>query len=336
MWMPVVLWLGASQCAQAEAPTDEVAGLNTRCQAGHSVDCAALGQKYADGKGVSRDLSKALALFSRGCDLGSEVSCRAAAQAVLAGSVGEAAPVGLAGEPSRVPDADAAQRFRQKARAILWEHCTQGGGQECLLLSRLEEYGELQGAPGESAQLVSRAIGLLDDACQSGAGADCATLGQLLLEGRYIVRDRPRALEVLDRGCAAGSLLACTHASLEYLAGEPESMRDPRRAIPYLERMCELGRGDACVRGGLERERVDSSSASLAQAARLYERACRECSAEGCYRQGLLVEQGGGVRRDSALADELLRKACSMGSADACEHVGASLGAPLKPESRPK
>ncbi|WP_172448506.1 tetratricopeptide repeat protein [Caulobacter mirabilis] len=70
--MLACLGFGASGRADPSDPVPvTLEGLQQSCDGGEAVDCAALGHLYRRGEEVPQDLSRAIAMFRRGCDLSS-------------------------------------------------------------------------------------------------------------------------------------------------------------------------------------------------------------------------------------------------------------------------
>ncbi|MFC2967554.1 tetratricopeptide repeat protein [Acidimangrovimonas pyrenivorans] len=57
------------------ALTTVTASYGKDCAAGDAVGCVNLGAAYADGKGVRRDVAKAVTLLRKSCNAGSALGC---------------------------------------------------------------------------------------------------------------------------------------------------------------------------------------------------------------------------------------------------------------------
>ena len=214
---PFVLVLGClvvSGCSQ-------VSRLHARCTSGQVGACMQLGDMYATGNQVPRDVNRAAEMYQHACDLGAAETCntlgeiyershemeggqlRAEEMFRLACSGNSAAGclnVGLA----------LAARDDKKAAAALFERsCTAGWTAGCHHLAAALEHGE-----GVLLD-VNRAIAIYEDACAERFVDSCLALGHLFISDearRDVVRSTHyygMAIKTYDERCDAGSAADC-------------------------------------------------------------------------------------------------------------------------------
>jgi|GEM_PF-6219985 len=130
------------------------------CELVHSNSCYYLGRHLERGDGVARDLGKAMKRYLQGCDGGSGLACRGAAELVQHGR-------GVKVDPAR------AKTLFKRGRDYCRVHCGQGHVPSCVAL------GEMFAA-GDGGAVNKRAAALfLQRACANKSEAGCAALKRL-------------------------------------------------------------------------------------------------------------------------------------------------------------
>ena len=81
--------------------------------------------------------------------------------------------------------------------------------------------------------------------CEAGNASACATLGDKLLKGEYVLRDRERGAELVRVGCDGGVPDACTRLGVLYQNGTGVK-RDSVQAIALLQKGCETQSMEGC------------------------------------------------------------------------------------------
>ncbi len=189
------------------------------CDGGFPSACAHLGFLYSTGRGMSRDDTRATALFEVACDGGDPAGCY---------------NVGLMYEKQRgVP--------RNDARALLgYVHGCEGGyPQACTNLGFLYDRGiGVIANPERAARLYERACP--GDACTAGDPIGCLNFGIFLRDGRGVARDESRAIELFERSCGENIGAACNNLGILIEASDAE------RALELFRKGCRLGSSGGC------------------------------------------------------------------------------------------
>lgn len=120
----------------------------------------------------------------------------------------------------------------------------------------------------------------LEDACQSGEGVACRSLGSLYDGGWGVGVDKSRAALAYDRGCRGGDRPSCARLAVLQARGEGIA-RDPVRALSTLQRLCAEKVDDACIGWALLLA-ARSSKAELAKARELLQATCDRKNDEAC------------------------------------------------------
>jgi TPR repeat protein len=186
----IAILIGASAChgkaklvddaAQLDGgvdPAEQAAAYDKQCVAGDLESCRQLGTSYLEGKGVSQDLPRAIALFTRACDGANMAACNALAFEYL----------------DRLKNPKAAVDTFQKA-------CNGGFKPACRNLGLVLRDG--RGVPADPV----RASVLLDLACKGGVPFACTNAGDLdaLLAVKLGPSRMKQAMLHYKQGCEAG------------------------------------------------------------------------------------------------------------------------------------
>jgi TPR repeat protein/predicted Ser/Thr protein kinase len=181
--------------------------------------CWPLGRLYKGGTGnLPADPARALALYEQDCDTRFEHApqgCWRAGRAYRPGGWGPVDPV--------------------RERTLLARGCELGSVDAC---SDLAAVHLREGR-------ASDAFSLMTMACRS-AGADCAKLARLYLEGAGTEKSLPRALEILEKACAIGDGESCQELGTLNLEGRHVPV-SPFRALGYLEKGCAGFDAPSCL-----------------------------------------------------------------------------------------
>jgi hypothetical protein len=152
-------------------------------------------------------------------------------------------------------------------------------------------------------------------ACDGGDPAACVTLGIMHREGKGAPKDNPRALALLEKGCAAGQLKGCVQAGEILYNVEP---KDQTRAAQRFKKACDGGEVTGCVDLGWALSAGRGVPKDAAAAAAAFGKACSGSEAIGCVGLGQLYRDGQGVSQDKKRAAELFKKACDASISIAC------------------
>jgi TPR repeat protein len=180
--------------------------------------CTALGLLYMTGNGVVRHPGHAVALFTRGCELGSSSAC---------GNVGT---LYASGEAGAVDDGKA-QTFFKRA-------CKRGEKQSCeAATSKLK--------PGQNAAFDAltdadkAAVRKSIEACRPPTAWRCTRWGERFQNGLGVQASAPAAAAFFQQACLLGEPLACAKMGDVLLTG----FTPPRQeeAVPFFKKGCLEG-----------------------------------------------------------------------------------------------
>lgn len=240
--------------------------LDEACELGDPPACGYAGRLLLDGRGIARDVEKALSLLTKACESDVATACMVAIRwlaeernasqvdegaslrsrldaeySCLTGTADECFGAGVGFFWARPPF----PRDYARAAAEYQHGCDLGSGRACSNLGDAYEYGN--GVPRE----LAHAAVLYGRACHLGTPLGCSNLGHLTENGEGVARDAARARELYRDACAGGpqsppDTYGCLHlqmmASLD--AGTP---RDPKRALEAWQRACDHRDGRACA-----------------------------------------------------------------------------------------
>jgi TPR repeat protein len=239
-----------------------------------------------------------------------------------------------------------------KARTLLTEACDLGTGAACTVLGLMMEAGE--GGPKESGQaLLERGghdsfdLGGCEEAapprsegitmsvtaccrgargCAAGCDAECKAAGAKI---------RAATIEVIERGCDRGEMLACHVAGMQFAYGvyvEPlgsileGGARD--HAVDLESRACQGGVARGCTAAGqalLPAPLDGSPSGDAARALLLLRRACDLGDGHGCFLLARATTAGPNAAPPSpasvAASRQLYERACALGMTAVCRDL---------------
>ncbi|HOC19505.1 MAG TPA: tetratricopeptide repeat protein [Vicinamibacterales bacterium] len=222
--------LGAVSCG-------DVSRLKARCLAGEVASCTELGDHYALGQGVERDLGRAGEAYSRACDGGAFDVCNA-----LGEMYRETGPI---------------EGGAERAEELFVRACEGGSSAGCLNL----------GLAFAEREDFARALALYERSCSAGWAAGCHQLGHSYEIGEGVKADPQRAIAWYGQACDGELVDGCVSAAMLLLTGTlvpadlPGAQRFFARAVALLDEGCQAGNDRQCT----ERDRLKTRIA-IAQA----------------------------------------------------------------------
>lgn len=230
--------LGTLLLALCVAACGEPSRLRARCLAGEVASCTRLGDMYALGYGVERDLARAGEAYARACDGGAFDVCN------------------TVGEMHR--QTGPLEGGAERAEALFQRACDGGSSAGCLNLGL---------AFAERDDFV-RAVTLYERSCNGGWAPGCHQVGHAYETGEGVRADGQKALAWYGQACDGEFVDACVSAATVYMTGTlvpadtAWAQRFLSRAVALLDQGCQAGAGRDC----LERDRLKARIA-ITQAA---------------------------------------------------------------------
>ncbi|HEY3381105.1 MAG TPA: tetratricopeptide repeat protein [Vicinamibacterales bacterium] len=197
--------------------------LKARCMSGDVTVCTQLGDMFATGKGVPRDMGRAAEMYERACGGGAADVCNTLGEiyeksGAIEGGVERSTQMfqrGCDGGSSagclNLGLAFAAREDKVRAAGLYEKSCSGGWAPGCHQLAVSYEQGE------GVAKDVTRAIGFYTQACDGEHVESCLAIGNLYAAGELVPRDMAaairmygKALALHEQSCAAGSQNDCT------------------------------------------------------------------------------------------------------------------------------
>jgi uncharacterized protein len=280
-----------------------------QCALSDAWSCGHVALNLRDGKGVTKDVAAANAVFHRACALGSALACD---------------------EIKMTPPA-----------AMLARHqvsCAHGDGQACARLGSFYFFGA--GVEKNAA----RGVELFEAGCDNGYANACLELGATYAEARGVVRSVRRGAEYVRRACKLGMPYACGRSEVAWMdeldlkPGDPPSKLDvacaggdrvacnelgevfsdiagnAARAAPYFRRACLLGVRSSCAAVAHDPE--------MKRAYAEISKACAMRDYAACQLAGQHEMDGVGTQKNPAHAVALLELACDHGITTSCGDAG--------------
>jgi TPR repeat protein len=210
----------------------EASRLEIRCLTGSVPVCIQLGDMYAAGKGVPRDLGRAARAYGRACEGGAADVCN---------TLGEI-----------VEQTGAVEGGQARAEQLFLRACDGGSSPGCLNL------GHIAAARDDKV----RAFALFEKSCNGGWAAGCHQVAASYEEGEGVGKDIPKAVEFYTQSCDGEYVESCTVLANLYLAGEAvakdidAAIRFNGKALKVYAASCQAGNQADCAEGDKLRNRV--------------------------------------------------------------------------------
>jgi eukaryotic-like serine/threonine-protein kinase len=310
----------------AEEARRSAATLDTLCTGGDAEACAALGRARAfpPSSAIERNPDAAVALLEKACEKGRGCA--------LLGSLKELGWKGIAKDAIHYFD-QACNGPPRTAETIL--DCEIAAARDP---SRAYPFGDaLEACTKYGGDLCAFAFlaknappkdvqAAYQRGCDAGSSLACNNLAALRAEGYAGVEPNPGAArELFDRACAAGEPAACNNAAFVVGGFAASPRHGPRGARVYKIR-CGGALQVGCAGWGERKDIVPPGTpVDVAQAAKGFDTGCVHGLTTACVNLGALAYAGRGMPRDRAKAETLFADNCFRGDASACGEQGAAL-----------
>jgi TPR repeat protein len=219
---------GAACTAQAQAYGLPTELLRRACDLGDGNGCYLLALQLGNTK-------EGAAAYEQACDDGNSLACT---NLGFIYERGEGVPKDLR---------EAARLYKLGCRG---SSCAAPNNLGCVNLGRF--YRDGTGVDVDAR----RALQLFRDVCErkpvdaedaGNIARSCSVAGTVMLYGKDVPRDTPRALALLERGCASNDTFGCYNLAVLYDNGEGVPA-DKTRAAGYYKRACDHDDTEACER----------------------------------------------------------------------------------------
>jgi TPR repeat protein len=214
--------------ALAAAGCSQVSRLDAKCVAGDVLACRQLGDMYANGRGVTRDLARAGQSYERACNGGEPDVCNTLGEIV---------------EMTGMVDGGT-----KRAEQLFLKACQGGSSPGCLNL----------GLVAAAREEFALAVSLYEKSCDGGWAPGCHQLGLSYQDGEGVAKDTSKAVTLFTLGCDGEFVDSCLVLGNLYFAGEVVP-KDTVVAVTFLGKALKLY-NDSCTAGietdCAERDRV--------------------------------------------------------------------------------
>jgi len=222
--------------------------LDAACKLGEGSACNWLGVTYGDGRGVARDVERALPLLERGCELGFGMACANVAFYRKPGPAEELrlfqrscelnAPLGCAWWGVRLLQQNEPGNQR-KAFEQLQIGCDTFVGWACARIGA--HYRAGIGLPRND----ERSADFQGRACELSFGSGCAELAAAFIDGRGRRQDTRLGMQLLEKACRIDQAEGCYALGRAYLEGHG-TPKDEAAAREHLNTACDAEHAEAC------------------------------------------------------------------------------------------
>jgi len=277
-------------------------------------DCGQIAWHYSQGKGVGKNIKKAIQYYKRGCQLGDTESCS---------SLGYHYQYGKGVKPNLKE----AAKYYDKA-------CILKDKSSCFTLGMWYHYGE----KGIILKDLKKAKEYYQKACEFGNKDACKTAKGLHVEkfcdgltenqcykkcADYYASGKKKNLHIVRRifenGCNKNNEKTCFSLGFMFFEGKGVDLNH-KIALKYFKKSCRLGLGRACSNVAWIYMHGKRVKHNIKEAIRYQKRGCYELeNGVACNNLGNSYLKGRGVKRNRKKAKQLYKKACKLGYKDACK-----------------
>ncbi|MBW1787098.1 MAG: sel1 repeat family protein [Deltaproteobacteria bacterium] len=198
---------------------DERSPLETACLKGNANACNNLGAKYATGKGVALNHSRAAELYRKACDGGLAMGCS---------NLGHMYENGYGVNKNNRLAAD----YYRKG-------CDGGYAGGCTSLGFMYEKGHGVNRDNKAAAHYYQ------KGCDGGNAVGCTNLGYMYEKGYGVKQDNKLTVDYYQRGCDGGNARGCGNMGWMVYHGRGTTP-DRARGKKLLEQACKMGHGWSC------------------------------------------------------------------------------------------
>lgn len=277
---------------------DYVSIYETACKNGFKHACTLAGFRIETGdirgRYITLNYDRAADFYREGCKRGALPSCWSLAILVREG-------------------AGNLEANTQKATALAKKACDGGFQLGC------KQYRNYRYRLWNEAEAAAWA-----DKCEGGEGEACFLAGRAYNYGVNFDRDRPRALELHEKGCELDYAPACEDAGRHYDEGWG-TRSNAAEAAKFYTKACEGGTGYACYALAMAYATADGVEENISLALSHAETACDRDEDEACIFAGLRHEGGIGVEQDYEKARGFYEEGCAWRNVGSCTRYGILL-----------
>jgi serine/threonine-protein kinase len=325
----------------------------TACDKSDAAACTLLGVLYEEGRGVTRDASRALGLYDKACKASDKLGCAYQAFILSEGlgvrqdeargtELAKDAATWLAMEcdPNHPKQCIAlgsmlaigmggANKDEAKALELMQKGCDAGEPAGCANIGIMKLFGA--GGPKN----VKAGLGDLTRACDDGEYVACTSLGILQARVMFVLRRGVRGVATLKLACQGVFNIGCSGWGTAYPT-PVEVATDLPGAVAMSAKACDAGELTGCVNLGAFHQYGVGTPKNRAKSSELFKKACDGGNGDGCGELGSMYEDGRGVPADPKRANELLNQSCDFGEKDSCIVAASNrmygTGVPKEPE----
>ncbi len=304
IWISIGIFLSLVQLVRHRKPTapkppKQTSGDSTvdryrrECDSGDQLGCYNLAYRYENGKGVPKDLTRAVSLYKASCDAGQDLACNNLGVLYETGN-------GVVKDP-----AHASQLYKLACDRKDWLACRN--------LGFLYSFGR-----GVAAD-VPHALQLYQLACDHDEFRGCYNAGVLYENGKGgVTLDFIKARALYRRACDGEDWEGCTNLGWMTAAGSGAPVDFEVARLLY-EKACDHGDASGCNDLGAMFGKGQGRAVDNIKAFGYYVKACDGDDYFGCSNLGYFYESGIGTDKDIPRAVTLYQKSCKLGYDKACK-----------------
>jgi len=228
----ISLAAGAAGALTLLAACSQASRLDAQCVAGNIPVCTQLGDMYANGRGVPKDLGRAARAYDRACTGGAADVCT------------------MLGEIVEQTDAEGGP---PRAELLFTRACETGSSRGCWRL----------GLVAAGREQFEKAVALYQKSCDGGWAPGCHQLAESYEQGEGVPKDVSKALALYLQACDGESVDGCVSAATLYLGSDPAVARDLvaatrayGKALVLYKESCESGNQTDCAEQDKMRTRL--------------------------------------------------------------------------------
>lgn len=264
------------------------------CKLGSSFGCTALATLQINGRGVPKDVKKAVDTIQLQCAQGYGLACTDLGELYQYG-------IGVTKDEARAVDL-----FQKQCAGSMPHACYDLGG---FYLSEKRPEKNKEG------------VMLLEKACVGGLADGCHALGTAYFNGLAVSSDSSKGRQYYEKACRLGGAFSCFMLGSRPIGGNGAIVENGQKSAEYLEQACLGGITDACSEVGHLYAAGSVIPRNDEKAIKYLTRACRRGFMNGCHQLARVYARATNIPRNMKYAKEYLDVACESGLDLACNEI---------------
>ena len=196
------------------------------CYAGDARNCSIAAAHYKDGKGVEKNINRAITFYDKACNDGDIETCLMIGGYYRLGSLGK-------------KDDYISFKYYKKACESKEKGQEFAIGGSCSKVADMYKSGTgTYQSDLMASEYAQKAISILKRSCDNNNATSCESLADMYYFGRGIEIDHFKSKELFNKACKKNEVMACVMLGMQYEKGQGVK-KDYEKALKYYGKACD-------------------------------------------------------------------------------------------------